>query len=131
MRIRMKASSWNGLLRKKTYKGKIPIAPGCKNEAALHALNEQFDRVSGTEWAKLVEEVFLKQKEVKVNAPVVLEMQLNHGDMVVMNGADIQKYYEVSDMEDPTEMADPVALRHTPWQFALRHDVPVHQARAH
>ena len=24
-------------------------------------------------------------------------MQLNHGDMVVMHGADIQRYYEVSE----------------------------------
>ena len=100
MRIRMKASSWNGLVRKKTYKGRVPVAPGCKNEAALHALNAQFDQASAAEWAKLVEEFFCKQKEIKVNAPVVLEMQLNHGDMVVMNGADIQKYYEVCASQD-------------------------------
>ena len=33
---------------------------------------------------------------MKSFAPVLLDMHLEHGDMVVMHGAEIQKYYEVS-----------------------------------
>ncbi|KAI9814327.1 MAG: hypothetical protein M1832_005907 [Thelocarpon impressellum] len=98
MRIRMKASCWNGPIRKKAYKSTLPVPPGCKNEKELTELNAKFKNATAEQWQSLVETYLNRKKDAKANPPVALELQLNHGDMVVMNGADIQKFYETNEI---------------------------------
>jgi len=40
-------------------------------------------------------EVRLEKNDNRQNAPVILELHLNHGDIVIMASEDLQEYYEV------------------------------------
>jgi hypothetical protein len=97
MSIRMKATYFYG----KTKAGKLladdPVLPGCFEYEKRKELKELRGTISDVEYQKRRETLFSNIKFKKgANTVEVLNMRLKHGDMVVMHGADIQKYYEVS-----------------------------------
>lgn len=93
MDFRMKPKYYHGI----DWKGRLtendPVLPGCMNYDIRKALKDKFDEELISE-----EEYDTERKEILNTtdaAPICLQINLYHGHMVVMNGTDLQKYYEV------------------------------------
>ena len=98
MLIRMKDEYYNGF-RKRDGKDKIylqhdPVLPGCANEEARAELARKFNA------KEITAEQYLAARQAlptsRREAPPMCTMALNHGDLAVMHGPDLQKYYEVN-----------------------------------
>jgi hypothetical protein len=100
MRIRMKARHFNGVSKGAgVYDTSTPL-PGCtafeQRTALLPTLRalEASDKKAYTQRLKQIpKELGLKNTG---NAKDAITMTLGHGDIVIMNGAELQKYYEHS-----------------------------------
>ncbi|KAF2822940.1 hypothetical protein CC86DRAFT_448052 [Ophiobolus disseminans] len=97
MRIRMKARNYNGSSTAGVYDDSRPI-PGCTQfeaRAELHASLQSLKASNPSAFRARLKQV---PKDLKLkgsgNSKEVLKMELGHGDVVVMHGAEIQKYYE-------------------------------------
>lgn len=103
MTIRMKEKYYSAKSKdNKPYDPDAPIIQGCQlyqERLELNALhkNGRSDKVLRAKEADLQREA---QKIGRHSPPVVLNMKLHHGDMVVMHGREIQKYFEVSQIEN-------------------------------
>ena len=102
MMIRMKATYYSGKTKAGKYDPLAPVLPGCKGYEERVKLNSLYGKVSKEAFEKAKTRLYKKMGRIG-NAPVLLTMQLNHGDMVVMHGAEMQKFYEVAfPLRDPT-----------------------------
>jgi hypothetical protein len=119
MGLRMKKKYYHGCNDKKVLIADDPILPGCENyenrrklkdelEKSMRGLdegeqkpgaNEEDLRRAKQEVQKAYEKEWLAShariKSKPTFGPDVIKMQLNHGDMMVMHGVGLQKYYEV------------------------------------
>lgn len=77
------------------YRPEWPLVTGCHNHAARSDLNARWSELSEAERQVAVEALPRLGKRQRAAGPVVLQMQLCHGDIMVMHGAGIQKHYEV------------------------------------
>jgi hypothetical protein len=101
MLVRMKYKYFNGCTRKAepnaigTVLQSDPVLKDCKFEDERRALKEEFDEgeISQSEY-DASRRALLKGRKGK-EAPVAIKMELHHGDLVVMHGENLQKYYEV------------------------------------
>ena len=99
MTIRMKEKYYSAKkIRFNPYNPDAPVIKGCQlyeERLALNALHKSgcSDQALRAAESKLQQEA---QEKGRVTAPVILNMRLHHGDMVVMHGSEIQKYFEVS-----------------------------------
>ena len=99
MNFRMKAKYWLAQsLTPETYDPELPVRTGSQAYKLRNAANEHFKAGRLADYKAAKKELFhgKKSETKKKNAPTVLTLELKHGDMVVMHGADIQKFYEVS-----------------------------------
>ncbi|KAL2854516.1 2OG-Fe(II) oxygenase superfamily-domain-containing protein [Aspergillus pseudoustus] len=122
--LRMKYKYYNGFLKssasKRTLTKDDPILPGCAGRDWRLALKQRYDNkeLSQDQYEKLWWETYKawndankeknkerakdKNNEVKLlrtraaEAPPCIVTELQHGDIVVMHGAGVQKYYEHS-----------------------------------
>jgi hypothetical protein len=97
MRIRMKARHYHGCSNAGVYDDSAPL-PGCQmyeQRLALHADLAKLKRADGKAYRARLKQI---PKELGLkssgNAKDVLRMEVAHGDIVVMHGAEVQKYYE-------------------------------------
>jgi hypothetical protein len=100
MRIRMKTRRYHGVsCGAGLYDDAIPI-PGCEHYTARLALQPALDALKASNNKAYNARRKQIPKELGLNsrghAKDTLVMQLGHGDIVVMHGAGIQKYYEHS-----------------------------------
>lgn len=99
MTIRMKERYYSAKkIRFNPYDPNAPVIKGCqfyKERLELNILHKNgcSDEVLRAQETKLRLKV---QKNGRNSAPVILNMRLHHGDMVVMHGSEMQKYFEVS-----------------------------------
>jgi hypothetical protein len=98
MFLRMKAKYFAGL--RKSDKGSTsltkydPVLIGCHDYERRKALKDQYDQGLFTE-----DQYDAERRKIlrpMTDAPPIIKMELHHGHMVVMNGQNLQKYYEVS-----------------------------------
>ena len=97
MEWRLKVRYWCGFKdkRHKHYDPKIPILPGCRKPEERQKLNE-LAKTASTEELDAAAQVALEfPKGESKTPPTVLELDLRHGDYMVMHGALMQTYYEV------------------------------------
>ncbi|KAK2809772.1 hypothetical protein FQN49_008589 [Arthroderma sp. PD_2] len=97
MLIRMKDEYYNGFRKRdkeKVYLQHDPVIPGCVNEEARAELAQKFatGEITAEEYLAARQTLPTSRRE----APPVCTMALNHGDLVVMHGPNLQKYYEHS-----------------------------------
>ncbi|CAI6302955.1 unnamed protein product [Periconia digitata] len=99
MRIRMKARHFNGVSKAGVYDSEAPL-PGCAEYDKRLQLQQELrdleasDRKAYTQRLKAIpRELGLKSGG---NAKDAITMTLSHGDIVVMHGAELQKFYEHS-----------------------------------
>ena len=98
MRWRLKMRYWSGFKDKacKHYDPIQPIRPGCRKPEERRKLNELAKTASTAELDAAAQVALAFAKGESKTPPVVLELELRHGDYMVMHGADMQVYYEVS-----------------------------------
>ncbi|KAI9862185.1 MAG: hypothetical protein M1824_001566 [Vezdaea acicularis] len=95
MYFRMKPKSFTGFNPSYSiYKPEWPLVTGCHNHAARSDLNARWSELSQAERKVAVEALPRPGKRRRAAGPVVLQMRLCHGDIMVMHGAGIQKHYE-------------------------------------
>ena len=102
MSVRMKYKYFNGATRKvdATAAGTLlqddPVLKNCDLENERRALKEKFDagEISSEGYNTARQDLFKGRRGKE--APISVKMELHHGDMVVMHGENLQKYYEVS-----------------------------------
>ncbi|CAI7676357.1 unnamed protein product [Penicillium manginii] len=96
MFLRMKAKYFAGL--RKSDKGSTsltkydPVLIGCHDYERRKALKDQYDQGLFTE-----DQYDAERRKIlrpMTDAPPIIKMELHHGHMVVMNGQNLQKYYE-------------------------------------
>lgn len=95
MYIRMKYKYYHGFSKARKLLDDDPVLQGCRFENERRILKEQFKSGEITEdiYNRMRREVLFKNG--RGEAPPVIKMVLNHGDLVVMHGENLQKYYEV------------------------------------
>ncbi|KAM5456260.1 hypothetical protein MaudCBS49596_001281 [Microsporum audouinii] len=97
MLVRMKDEYYNGFRKRdkeKIYLQHDPVLPGCANEEARAELARKFhaSEITAEEYLTARQALPTSRRE----APPLCTMALNHGDLAVMHGPDLQKYYEHS-----------------------------------
>lgn len=100
MSFKMKTKHWLAKgLTSETYNPELRIIPGSQAWKQRTKANDLYKAGRMAEYEAAKNELFNFLNEVKEkrkkNAPVVLSLELRHGDMVVMHGDKIQEIYEV------------------------------------
>ncbi|KAJ9666170.1 hypothetical protein H2201_003603 [Coniosporium apollinis] len=94
MRLRMKGKHFRGASKMGVWVEDEPM-PGCEHyeerRAAWQELQSMDKKAAAARKKALPTELKLRKTG---DAPVVIQMHLGHGDIVIMHGAKIQKYYE-------------------------------------
>lgn len=95
MYVRMKYKYYQGFSKAKKLLDDDPVLSGCKFEDQRRTLKEQFNsgEITRSTYDMLRRQVLFKQGR-NGEAPPLIKMVLNHGDLVVMHGENLQKYYE-------------------------------------
>lgn len=95
MKFRMKAKYYHGYTKSKNnLLADDPVLPNCHNEERRRSLKADFEA------GKIDQERYNEErKKLPISksreAPAMIKLELNHGDIVVMHGENLQKYYEV------------------------------------
>ena len=97
MKWRLKMKYWCGFKDKKQkhYDPCLPIVPGCRKPEERHRLNELAKTLSAAELDAAAQKALSYEPGKPKTPPVILELDLRHGDYMVMHGALMQVYYEV------------------------------------
>ena len=84
------------------YNPELPVQKGSQAWQLREAVNEHFKAGRMAEYEAAKQDLFnflnKDSEKKKKHAPTCLTLELRHGDMVVMHGAEIQKVWEVRDM---------------------------------
>jgi hypothetical protein len=99
----MKAKHYCGVSKSSKYTEGTPI-PGCLQYKERLALHAELAALKGHKAAfdeKKIEIVNKLGLKTKSNPPDGLKLQLHHGDIVIMHGEALQKYYEVKPPFEP------------------------------
>ncbi|KAL4892187.1 2OG-Fe(II) oxygenase superfamily-domain-containing protein [Aspergillus ambiguus] len=96
MLIRMKYKYYNGVSRAGKLLDIDPVLPSCRMQHERQLLTEQFQRgeIARADYDILRWSTIKKTRHTE--ASPIIKMELNHGDLVVMHGEELQKYYEHS-----------------------------------
>lgn len=94
MHFRMKERYYKGLTKSNKYNPTEPVLNGCALEGDRITLNALHGTISDEEFESR-RVLMYKNKSLKGHK-AFLSLKLVHGDMVVMHGGEIQKYYEVN-----------------------------------
>ncbi|KAI9812295.1 MAG: hypothetical protein M1827_004744 [Pycnora praestabilis] len=98
MKIRMKGKYYTGLSNGGTYLDEPPLEGSLNYQARKKAHGSLDSIVNGAARKERAEgirnQLKLSNKKGKAGGPDVVSMYLRHGDIVIMHGEKIQKYYE-------------------------------------
>ena len=95
MTLRMKSRYYNGVTKSDKYNPAEPVLPGAALAAERKALNALHGTMKADEFEESRKAMY-KNYTIKKEPPVLLSMKLRHGDIVIMHGHEMQKYFEVS-----------------------------------
>ncbi|KAJ5673085.1 hypothetical protein N7507_002212 [Penicillium longicatenatum] len=97
MKIRMKDQYYNGQSKRFVVLKDDIILPNCRNEKARRDLKKQYEDgiITKAVYDQRRTSLFNKQGS-SGEAPAQIQLTLHHGDLVVMHGENLQKYYEHS-----------------------------------
>lgn len=102
MKIRMKDQYYNGQSKRGILLKDDIVLPNCRNEKQRQKWKEHFDNGTITKqvYDRRRAALFSKQR-LTGESPTQIQLDLHHGDLVVMHGEDLQKYYEVCEVPPP------------------------------
>ncbi|KAJ5992296.1 hypothetical protein N7451_008020 [Penicillium sp. IBT 35674x] len=97
MKIRMKHQHYNGQSRRGVLLKNDIVLPNCMNAKQRQKWKDQFENGTITKevYDRRRTALFRKQR-LTGESPTQIQLNLQHGDLVVMHGEDLQKYYEHS-----------------------------------
>ena len=116
MSFRMKSKYYiTKTLTENNYDPETPVVPGSQGWHLRIAANNLYKAGHITEYEDAKREFFTflnkKSEKGRKNASSVLNLDLKHGDMVVMHGKDLQRIYEVSiQLFQPTIKLTPFSM---------------------
>lgn len=95
MLIRMKYKYYNGISKAKKVLDDDPVLEGCQLEEHRRELKNKLHSgvISRKEYEQQRQEVSKKRRGTE--ALPFIKLELHHGDLVVMHGEKLQKYFEV------------------------------------
>ncbi len=93
MTFRMKKVHYTGCNRGGLYRESVRPVPGCRLYKQRLEYYEAGDSMTSKQRAAQNRKF---EKEKNQNAPAAITLTLKHGDILIMHGAPIQTYYEVS-----------------------------------
>lgn len=95
MMIRMKYKYYNGFSRAKKVLDDDPVLCGCQLEELRRELKGKLTsgEITKTEYERQMQETCKKRRGSEAHP--FIKMELHHGDLVVMHGEKLQKYFEV------------------------------------
>ncbi|PYH92964.1 hypothetical protein BO71DRAFT_400122 [Aspergillus ellipticus CBS 707.79] len=96
MLVRMKYTYYHGFSKAKKPLSDDPVLLGCDQYDQRKALKSQFTDGSLNEAAYSDLRLGILKKSRSREAPPCIKMELNHGDLLIMHGENLQKYYEHS-----------------------------------
>lgn len=107
----MKYKYYHGFSKARKLLDDDPVLQGCRFENERRTLKEQFKtgKITKDAYDTLRRTVLLKHSRNGEASPVI-KMALNHGDLVVMHGENLQKYYEVCAIAPYITFADRLAF---------------------
>lgn len=94
MTVRMKENVFSA----KKHDFTKPVLPGCQLYNERSQLNDDYKNLKPAGFARSkarFDNALRQTTNLKRSCPALLTMKLKHGDMVVMHGHKLQKYYEV------------------------------------
>ncbi|KAE8383316.1 hypothetical protein BDV26DRAFT_287818 [Aspergillus bertholletiae] len=95
MQIRMKYKYYKGQSNRNVLLENDPVLPGCAFQSQRQALKTEQENgvITQSKYDKQRRELF-KSDRSQCEAKPFIKLDLHHGDMVVMHGENLQKYYE-------------------------------------
>lgn len=95
MYIRMKAKYYFGVSNSNVPTPDDPVLSHCVKEEQRRSLKKDFEAGRITKDGYNSRRKAMLHRLNKKQPPKLLTLELKHRDLVVMHGADLQKYYEV------------------------------------
>lgn len=102
MYIRMKAKYYFGVSNSNVPTPDDPVLPRCVREEQRRSLKEEFEADLITKDVYNKRRKAMLQRSDTKQPPKLMTLELKHGDLVVMHGAELQKYYEVRHIQSIT-----------------------------
>ena len=129
MYIRMKYKYHHGFSKARKLLDDDPVLQGCRSESERRTLKEQFKagEITVDTYDALRREVLLKHGRNGEASPTI-KMTVNHGDLVVMHGEKLQKYYEVCAVTLYGTLADCLAFGGSRQETAICLNSSIYQA---
>ncbi|KAF2656445.1 hypothetical protein K491DRAFT_757547 [Lophiostoma macrostomum CBS 122681] len=128
MRIRMKGKYFNGVSRGDTYNDKPPV-PLCKAYHERMRLVNELAVLKATDTKAYKARLKKIPKELGLNrgtAKDALDLTLGHGDIVIMDGEDLQKFYEHA-VEHAGKLRFALTCRHIALESLKEKDKPTYE----
>lgn len=96
MQIRMKSKYYKGQSSRNILLENDPVLPGCAFQLQRQTWKAEFEHgmITQTKYNKCRNELF-KNNRTQCEAKPCIKLDIHHGDMVVMHGESLQRYYEV------------------------------------
>ncbi len=97
MNFKMKEKKWPAIgLTCENYDPEAKVIPGSQAWKERVAVNKLYEAGETVQYERAKEELVESlNNQKKKPGPVVLSLELRHGDMVVMHGEEIQRIYDV------------------------------------
>ncbi|KAE8136632.1 2OG-Fe(II) oxygenase superfamily-domain-containing protein [Aspergillus pseudotamarii] len=95
MQIRMKSKYYKGKSSRNTLLENDPVLPGCAFQLQRQTWKTEFERgmITQSKYDQCRNELF-KSHRTQCEAKPCIKLDIHHGDMVVMHGESLQRYYE-------------------------------------
>ena len=95
MTLKMKERYYKGTTKGDRYDPKEPVLPGSALEQERKALNTLHTILTENEFEERRKKMYKDNAKKIGPPPVILTMALAHGDIIIMHGAEMQKYFAV------------------------------------
>ena len=117
MTFKMKDRYYKGLTKTGKYDPKEFVPPGAALEEERKELNKLYGTIPNADFDALRRKMYTDNKDkLKKPSPVMVTVKLLHGDMIIMNGPEMQKFY-VHKVESTGKVRFALTCRHVKKEF--------------
>ena len=95
MTLKMKERYYKGVTKTGAYRADEPVLPGSALEQERKALNALHGTLTKEQFEERRKKMYKDNAKKIGPPPVILKMALAHGDIIIMHGAEMQKYFVV------------------------------------
>jgi len=117
MTFKMKERYYKGLTKADKYDPKELVPPGAALEEERKELNKLYGTISNVDFNKLRLKMYEDNRDkLRKSSPIFVTVNLLHGDMIIMNGPEMQKFY-VHKIESTGKVRFGLTCRHVKKEF--------------